>query len=570
MDKRDFYFRQLVSEGELDGAFDDVEEADMNQYKDADFWGIFGDTTNALDVKEHGTYLGGAPDLTVDVNLGTAYSKSGQRLRVATAQNVDVSVDYLSVPTSPPSGDEKVVSIFLQFVRVESDPRTDGNSATVNFQQLEGFVLEVRQGTAVTPPTDPFTTAPALDADDILLADIVRKNPQATIVDADINPTGTRREEQFDISAGAISIEVGTVERMGQALLDEIDNILTGGAGTIGFTPALSTWADASGLVATDIQAAIDEILTDLSLTGVGSGAAKIGFNDDVGQWANGTGISGDTIQAAIDEVVNELGGSASISDDGANKVGMWMGSFPTWADSVDSSSGLSTDSPAQIIRAIVADLADSSGTPGADKIGFDDTLTVDITTSTQVQNAIAQLDDNKVSNKLANQGAKAVQGATDFEANVIAEQRLIQTDDQGLVGGHASAPTGAFSGLSSEWTQATVRTTGNGTLVLHTLTTPSSSGVAGFLEVYAVGWKDNDEDNRRGLHTVLHYGRETGGGTTFTAFSTDQADEGTPNVTNFDLDVNSNAIRIKAVVTLAVDMNFLIMYRITVVNGDQ
>lgn len=181
-DRRDYYFKQTVTEAELDAGFEGLEQADFDQLVDWKFQGI----TLGMTVTEH------APqDVTVDVAAGSAYDQAGQRIRVPALQNIDVSQDLNGVSTAVvSSGNEKIVSVYVKFARALSDPRTDGNNQTVFFVRDETFAFVVRQGTEATAGT---AVAPALQSDELLVCDITRKFNDNTIANADIDAT-TRRE----------------------------------------------------------------------------------------------------------------------------------------------------------------------------------------------------------------------------------------------------------------------------------------------------------------------------------------------------------------------------------------
>ncbi len=180
----DFFFKQVVTEGELDFAFDGLELADRNIITDLGFTGI---ASGGL-VTEHA----GVPDLTVDIaGPLSAHSPQGERLFFSPLQNVDVSVDDLAVSTAVGAGgNEKIISVFLKFDRLLSDDRIDGGGNPIKFQQDESFKFVVKQsaeapvGTAVPPPLEP---------DGILFVDITRIFAQTQILNADLD--FSRRQE---------------------------------------------------------------------------------------------------------------------------------------------------------------------------------------------------------------------------------------------------------------------------------------------------------------------------------------------------------------------------------------
>ena len=159
-DRVDFYFRQRVTEAELDLAFALLEKADRDLAADLNIYGIVSGAVPA----PHSP----VPDLTVDLTApGRAYDNLGQRMFFGTGQTVDCAVDLVGIPTDVATvGNERWLGIFLRFKRQLSDPRTDGNSQQVFFRRDESFELVVRQaaeGAAGVAPKMP------LQPDELLL-----------------------------------------------------------------------------------------------------------------------------------------------------------------------------------------------------------------------------------------------------------------------------------------------------------------------------------------------------------------------------------------------------------------
>lgn len=187
MQRYNFYFEQVVTEAELDAGFEAVEQAEQNFAVDHGLFGV----TNGLGVGQHG--IG---DLTVDVAGGTAYDQTGQRISFPATQNCDVSIDHLGASTAVAvPGNEKWVSVFIKFTRVESDPRIDGHGTPLNYDLAEGWEFYVVQGVEAVIPT---AVRPALEADGVLLADLYFINAQVQVLTADIDmqtyPTGRRQD----------------------------------------------------------------------------------------------------------------------------------------------------------------------------------------------------------------------------------------------------------------------------------------------------------------------------------------------------------------------------------------
>ncbi len=138
-DRVDFYFRQRVTEAELDLAFALLEKADRDLAADLNIYGIVSGAVPAPHAP--------VPDLTVDLTApARAYDNLGQRMFFGTGQTVDCAVDLVGIPTDVATvGNERWLGIFLRFKRLLSDPRTDGNSQQVFFRRDESFELVVRQ-----------------------------------------------------------------------------------------------------------------------------------------------------------------------------------------------------------------------------------------------------------------------------------------------------------------------------------------------------------------------------------------------------------------------------------------
>lgn len=308
-DRLNYYFRQKVTEAELDEGFALLEAADHNFTTDLDLVGI----ARGLTV----TQRGAGANLSIDIAAGVAYDKNGARANVPGTQNVDVSVDESSVSTDVSGGaNSKIISVFLKFQRVLSDPRTDGNSVTVYFSETEGFTFVVRQSAeAVTP------TPVALDTAFILLADITRAFGQTTIVNGNIGVA--RREDTFVRAGTPYSVRLGRVKDVVHDIYDKLnveDAAMLAGdaaqaaalaahiasatahaAGNLTYAGS-GFWADgATSVPATDLETALDDIVADLAASG------------DLYNGATATsatylfGLSGGTIRANTEQIRDYL-----------------------------------------------------------------------------------------------------------------------------------------------------------------------------------------------------------------------------------------------------------------------
>lgn len=286
MNRLDYYFRQKVTEAELDQGFTYCETADKALVTDH---GRIGVITGATVAEQ------GVPDLTVQVAGGVVYDKSGQRINIPSTQNVDCSKDFNLVSTSVAApGNEKWVSVFAQFDRALSDPRTDGNGLTVYFQRAETFKFKVVQGAEAGAG---FGVRPTLDGTNILLSDALLTFGMTAIHNADIS--ASRRESSIVIAGSPRAITQGQVNSALANLLTYYNNHVTGAADK---HPAADVnyagggaWADGTTNPAASAEAQFDKIIADLA---TGDGVAKIAGS------ATG-GFSAGTLRAQL----NQLGG---------------------------------------------------------------------------------------------------------------------------------------------------------------------------------------------------------------------------------------------------------------------
>lgn len=288
MQRFNFFFRQKVTEAELDAAFDACEQAFFQWALDN---GVVGITAGA-DVAQNA----GTPNLTVDVSgPASIYDQSGQRINWTGTQDVDCSVDENSNPTAVTTpGNEKYLTLFAKFVRSLSDARLDGEGNSVFFNRAESFVINVAQGAESAAPATP----PILRADEILLADIKLVFGQTQILNADISTT--RRQWAIKTTGISPGIGVGTVE-------EAIQLLATSSSLEYGGGPA---WHDGTTNPATTVEAQLDKIVAELAdeTTYGNGGADKVG-NDAISSFpANrAAGSVRDHLVALSDDIEENL-----------------------------------------------------------------------------------------------------------------------------------------------------------------------------------------------------------------------------------------------------------------------
>jgi hypothetical protein len=249
--RRDFFFRQKVTEAELDAAFAELENADRALASDFGHVGV----TAGMAVTQQVS-----PNLTVQVSgPGVVYDQTGQRIAIPSTQTVNCAVDEDGLNTAVVGGtNSRILSIFAEFNRVLSDPRVDGNAATVYFVRAESFTFNVAAGTESASPV-----APALRGDQILLADITLAYGASSIVNGNISTT--RRQWAYKTTGTVIG--VGTAEEAIQALATALAG--TGGSlsAHVAASPAHAgsavSFSPTGNVAATNVQTAIAELDTE-------------------------------------------------------------------------------------------------------------------------------------------------------------------------------------------------------------------------------------------------------------------------------------------------------------------
>lgn len=228
MDRKNFFYRQLVTEAEIDAAFTDVDNGFKNLLVDQGLSGVLsGFTPSSPSVSPY----------QVTLSSGIAYSKTlGRRLNYAGGV-VSLATDELSNPVTLPSiGNMQVISLFLEPAYTETDPRTDGYGIPVNFIKTETLTIKVAVSAYSSIPTVPPLTA--LRSDQILVADVVtyRENSGTLyifvvtaepVVTTSVSPAGTftvnpRTEYLLPVLAGDY---LGDGVTLGGKIKDAVSNL---------------------------------------------------------------------------------------------------------------------------------------------------------------------------------------------------------------------------------------------------------------------------------------------------------------------------------------------------------
>lgn len=299
MDIFSFFYRQVVTQSQMDWAFERAQTAQHALTTDHDAYLIL----DSLDPQQHAP----VPDKSVDVTgPGVAYDKDGQRCYVPDAiTTVDCSQDEYGSDTDPAMGEDRYISVFLRFARDYTEPKLDGNNVTVYTEQLEDYEFFVRMGASAVAPT-PTAVLP----DAVLICDILVSHGFTAIQNADIDVS--RREDWIRYAGTTIGDRVyGTPKEGLEDVLALLDT--WGGALPFAFT---STWFGAVAVAGvapppTTIQEALDAVVYDLAQA---TGGALVGAADYVtaGAFVGWVGVS---IQGALETIADavdaHIGGAA-------------------------------------------------------------------------------------------------------------------------------------------------------------------------------------------------------------------------------------------------------------------
>ncbi|MBN2527602.1 MAG: hypothetical protein JXR76_14505 [Deltaproteobacteria bacterium] len=309
-DRTDFYFRQRVTEAELDIAFDLLEKADRNLAADI---GVYGIVSGAQPAQHEPV-----ADLTIDLSApARAYDHLGQRIFFGTRQVVNLSADYAGIPTGVTSSDsERWMAVFLKFDRLLFDPRTDGNSQQVFFRQDESFQIVVRQG--AEGAIGSAGRVPLVE-NELLVCDVLRRAGQTQIVGDDID---TSRRQAFVFAKGnavevvsALWKTLKPAENTVQSVFDIVDAELNVHFNHIGrrHSAAGIDFGAHEYIGATSVQSAIASLIDALSATTAGTpGASRIGA-DAVAGTPNALPASNVNVQlSTLLDLVNSHSGAAT------------------------------------------------------------------------------------------------------------------------------------------------------------------------------------------------------------------------------------------------------------------
>ena len=260
MDKRNYYFDQVVEEVDMRDLEDRAEGGDKRAVTDLMkgqmlVTGLVG-TQNSV------------PDLNVLISAGIAYDVNGDRINIPSQQTFNLST-YL------PTDDEVWVTVSAKFIRVLSNEVVDGYGNTVYYDNDESFEIVITKGEEAGSGN---VVKPAIPSGQVSLFDIKLVNGMTQIANADIN----------------------TVRRHNNRIFRH-----THEASILPYSNSVS------GLLATTVQDAIDELQSHIEGQ---DEAAEIGYdNGDSGLDADNVQDALDELETHIDEVANSVAADAAI-----------------------------------------------------------------------------------------------------------------------------------------------------------------------------------------------------------------------------------------------------------------
>ena len=357
-----YYWRQRVSEAELNLGFELLEQADHDLAADL---GVHGIVTGAVPTQHDPV-----PDLRIDLTGPTkAYDRLGRRVFVGTGETLDCSVDHEGIPTEVTQpGNERWLGVFLRFDRLYSDPRTDGHSQQVQFRADESYRFVVRQAPEAVAGSAPKV---ALQDDEILVCDVRRAHGSTQILDADIDTS--RRQAWVFVDGDHIEVYTAAWSRLApsaptvQASFDAVDAelvrlasaanpadgaTLVGNAEQTGSPHALAAGTVRAQLAAllglandhetaspahaasavsasphaflegADVQAQVEELVDELASE---TGATRVANQAEAGTYY---GVSAGTLRAQVTEIVTALNHFRGYlqSEGGGNTGATWVG----------------------------------------------------------------------------------------------------------------------------------------------------------------------------------------------------------------------------------------------------
>lgn len=335
-----FFYEQLVTDTEINNAFDAVQNAELNK---------------STELGEAGVHSGFVVAPTSPVSTSVLVSTGTGRIpstgrRVANLISQEVACDLTDGGDPTYSdlgvGEGRWCSIFVRSLLVDSVLRTDGHGDPLYYEQSESLEFFLQRGTAGVVADKATLARPGSVSTAIRLSDIWFENGSTDILVGDLDDS--RREDYFRSTVYGSTVVEGNPR-----------------AALLALGSSLGTLSDA-----------------DLP-TGAADGAHKVGLGGTLDQaefqWAKAgppayLNAAGDDVHSGIAKIVSDLGMAQGQGISGARLVAVDT-TPPTWYGAA--SLGIFGDYDGSIMGAIVAilgDLADGGG--GGDNLIASDRYT--------------------------------------------------------------------------------------------------------------------------------------------------------------------------------------------------
>ena len=194
MDRNNYGYKQLVTEGELDGSFTDCETAERNLPSEAGHAQVaVGSAPFDADVLggiSTGLVVTGIGTDTVNVSTGVARDNSGRRISIGAAtvkatmtgdttegDLTDATGDGADIALSCcPVGRRIICSLFAVYDEHQSDARTDGIGVPYYFDEAESFHFHLAIGLSFPNPPVALMSRASLANGKVLLTDLLLEN----------------------------------------------------------------------------------------------------------------------------------------------------------------------------------------------------------------------------------------------------------------------------------------------------------------------------------------------------------------------------------------------------------
>lgn len=326
-----YFYEQLVTEAEMNDAFEAVQDMELSRTKELNETGV----TSGLVVAPSSPI-----STSVIVSPGTGrIPSSGRRVANDISQPVTCDADEFGNPTYSDLGvgEGRWCSMYVRSILVDSDLRTDGHGFSIYYQETESLEFFLHRGTVGLIANKDSLGRPGSVSTAILLADIWFEDGSTDIAVGDLEVD--RREDYFRQTINGLSVVAGNPR---DGLLEVVNGIGN---------------------------------LSEANLpTGANDGAHRVGLGGHASQaewaWANGSYVnaSGNTVHDVMAKLVSDLGNLKTSGVSGASLVSVNT-TAPTWYDgSFLGAVGGTYDGTTQgNLNALIGDLKDSVG---ADLIG--------------------------------------------------------------------------------------------------------------------------------------------------------------------------------------------------------